>query len=813
MSTVWPVPIDAAQANKETPILEMFVALTWASLFGYSQAGTSGLTFGVQGGQMLVDGVLTTVAAQSTLLPASSTSYVEATRAGVISDNTTGFTAGRIPLWIVPTTGSGVDLTGLVDCRAWHDLPGVAGRVSVAVTSADVTLSAAQARCEILNITGTLTGNRSVIVPDGPQSWCVTNNTSGAFTLTVKTAAGTGIAITQGKAADLIADGTNVVLSNNDSAAIGGALLVANNLSDVASAATARTNLGVDSAINNAIAAIGLSGFRYKIERANTTASDPTAGLMKFNNATEASVTEIYLDDSTFDSVDLSTLLGSLGTSGLVKITSVADVGEWRVYKWTAAPTDNTGWWTFTVVDQAGTGTFEDDDEVQVIFLQLSATSGAVVASAVGITDAGGYFTGTDVEAALQELGASMAAAGKVPAQRYTIELANTTDSDPGAGLIKFNNGTPASATELYIDDSTSDSVDLSTLFASFGATGFIKIQSVADAGEWAIFKWTAAPTDQTGYFKFVVTPQASKGTLDDADAVLIEFDSDANTGSGGTELKGITFTSDTGSTADSDPGAGLFKWDNATQGSATKLFFDNSTLDSIAITTFFATLSTDGTVYIQQGDDATKWQLWEIDSATADSGYYDMAVTLLAKSTADIDDAKTCYCTFTKGAAAAGGGTKTYAVLTPMTSQPPASNFATLDTRNSIAVLDFDDSTEESTFWVFVMPEAASLGSGLKIRIHWAATSATSGDARWGAHIERMNTDMDADSFDTAAEVTTAANGTSGIAQPTEITLTTIDSVAAGELLRLKVYRDTTGADTITGDIEIVAVEVRSAA
>lgn len=140
--------------------------------------------------------------------------------------------------------------------------------------------------------------------------------------------------------------------------------------------------------ISSSIAAIGLSGFRYKIELANTTASDPGAGLLKFNNATPASATALYLDDSTFDSVDLSTLLGSLGSSGLVKITSVADVGEWRVFKWTATPTDNTGWWTFTVVDQAGTGTFEDDDEVQVLFLQLGAAGvmGDVVGPA-SVTD------------------------------------------------------------------------------------------------------------------------------------------------------------------------------------------------------------------------------------------------------------------------------------------------------------------------------------------------------------------------------------------------------------------------------------------
>jgi hypothetical protein len=161
----------------------------------------------------------------------------------------------------------------------------------------------------------------------------------------------------------------------------------------------------------------------------------------------------------------------------------------------------------------------------------------------------------------------------------------------------------------------------------------------------------------------------------------------------------------------------------------------------------------------------------------------------------------------------AGGSGTKTYAVFTPMTSQPPASNFATLDTRNSIAVLDFDDSTEESIFWAGVMPEAASLGSGLIVNIFFMATSATSGDARFGAQFERMNTDQDSDSFDTATEATVATSGTSGIVTKLAITCTTIDSLAAGEAYRLKIYRDTSGADTITGDVEVVAVELRSAA
>jgi hypothetical protein len=161
-----------------------------------------------------------------------------------------------------------------------------------------------------------------------------------------------------------------------------------------------------------------------------------------------------------------------------------------------------------------------------------------------------------------------------------------------------------------------------------------------------------------------------------------------------------------------------------------------------------------------------------------------------------------------------AAGGTKTYATFTATDNQPPASNYATLDTRNSIAVLDFDDTTDESAVFVGIIPEAASLGSGLKIRLHWMATTATSGNVVWDVSLERMTTDLDSDSFDTIASGTAAANGTSGILTVTEITLTTIDSVTAGDGFRLKVTRDANNAnDTMTGDAELIAVEVRSAA
>jgi hypothetical protein len=159
--------------------------------------------------------------------------------------------------------------------------------------------------------------------------------------------------------------------------------------------------------------------------------------------------------------------------------------------------------------------------------------------------------------------------------------------------------------------------------------------------------------------------------------------------------------------------------------------------------------------------------------------------------------------------------GTKTLAVFTPRHSSPPATLFATLDTRNSIAVLDFDAATDESAIFSGVIPEAADLTSGLLVRLLWMATSATSGNCRWGVQVERANTDLDSDSYDTAAEAHSAANATSGIPTLTEITLTTIDGLTAGDTFRIKIFRNADDAtnDTMTGDAELIAVEVRSAA
>jgi hypothetical protein len=72
-------------------------------------------------------------------------------------------------------------------------------------------LSGAELNRVAYEFTGALTGNRNVIVPNTIQQYWVTNSTTGAFSLTVKTASTSGVAVTQTASAILYSNGNQVV--------------------------------------------------------------------------------------------------------------------------------------------------------------------------------------------------------------------------------------------------------------------------------------------------------------------------------------------------------------------------------------------------------------------------------------------------------------------------------------------------------------------------------------------------------------------------------------------------------------------------
>lgn len=157
-----------------------------------------------------------------------------------------------------------------------------------------------------------------------------------------------------------------------------------------------------------------------------------------------------------------------------------------------------------------------------------------------------------------------------------------------------------------------------------------------------------------------------------------------------------------------------------------------------------------------------------------------------------------------------------TLVIFTPQANQPPSSNFATLDTRNSHLVLDFDASTDEAAVFAGVLPQHYS-GGGITVYLHYAMSSATSGDVVVTAAFERIGEgqqDIDSDSFASANSATATVPGTSGNLDIVSIAFSNgaeIDSLAVGEGFRIKVTRDAdNGSDTASGDLELWAVELR---
>ena len=94
------------------------------------------------------------------------------------------------------------------------------GVTAVTMTSANVTLTPLQYGKPIIVITGTLTANLNLIFPAIVNEWTVINNTTGPYTITCKTAAGTGLVVNT--AALIVGDGTNIQSAVTDAAALFG---------------------------------------------------------------------------------------------------------------------------------------------------------------------------------------------------------------------------------------------------------------------------------------------------------------------------------------------------------------------------------------------------------------------------------------------------------------------------------------------------------------------------------------------------------------------------------------------------------------
>ncbi len=146
--------------------------------------------------------------------------------------------------------------------------------------------------------------------------------------------------------------------------------------SDVTTVAGIDTEITTVAGISSGITQVAeeiASAIRYRFD-STTSMADPGTGDIRFNNATEASVTAIAIDDQTFQTgnPDISTYIATWDDSdsngkGTIKITKSDDPTVFAIYTLTGL-TDNSGWTELAVQYVDGAGSFSDTDELFVSF-------------------------------------------------------------------------------------------------------------------------------------------------------------------------------------------------------------------------------------------------------------------------------------------------------------------------------------------------------------------------------------------------------------------------------------------------------------
>lgn len=85
------------------------------------------------------------------------------------------------------------------------------------------------------------------------------------------------------------------------------------------------------------------------------------------------------------------------------------------------------------------------------------------------------------------------------------------------------------------------------------------------------------------------------------------------------------------------DPGSGKLNWNNATQQNATEVYLDSLTENGLDLSNYISMIPAGSTLFVQDKDDANKYQKWLISGITDNNGWMTISVSLLASSGSNI--------------------------------------------------------------------------------------------------------------------------------------------------------------------------------
>jgi hypothetical protein len=239
--------------------------------------------------------------------------------------------------------------------------------VSISLTgeTSPYTLSGTNLNRIAYQFSGILTANMQIIVPNTIQQYWIRNTTTGSYTLTVKTASGTGVAVVQNGAAIMYCDGTNVVEADTNN--LSSPVAVSQGGTGATSAGTALVNLGgtslgigVFTAVNAAVARASLGAAASGANADITSLTGLTTALSVGQGGTgQTSYTngQLLIGNTTGNTLVKSTLTAGTGitiTNGTGSIT-IAGTGPDTFPGAGIAYSTGTAWGTSYTT--SGTGT------------------------------------------------------------------------------------------------------------------------------------------------------------------------------------------------------------------------------------------------------------------------------------------------------------------------------------------------------------------------------------------------------------------------------------------------------------------------
>ena len=200
-------------------------------------------------------------------------------------------------------------------------IAGGAQTTTLTITDGDTTESTSVARHAVIKLTGTITGNQIVTVPDSIEKvYIVVNGTSGASTVQFKTASGTGVTFGASDKSTkfLFCDGTNIVDTNFSGATdLDGGVLTLD--ADADTTITADTDDQID------IAIAGADDFRFTANTFTALSGSsvviPDGGLTLGSTAVTSTAAELnILDGVTSTAAELNILDGVTSTAAELNI-------------------------------------------------------------------------------------------------------------------------------------------------------------------------------------------------------------------------------------------------------------------------------------------------------------------------------------------------------------------------------------------------------------------------------------------------------------------------------------------------------------